>query len=103
MPAAAQRSNDGMSLQEVARMIEALRADNSDRFDRLDKRLDTFDITYVRRETYDANRKGADVYIAGMEARTAKLENTLQWVLRTIGGAFMVAIVGAFFAASKWI
>lgn len=97
------RSQDGMTLQEVARMIEALREDNSSRFDRLDKRLDTFDATYVRRETYAADRKGTDVYIAGMESRVAKLEGTLQWVLRTAGGAFIAAVIGLFFAASKWI
>jgi DNA polymerase II small subunit/DNA polymerase delta subunit B len=96
-------SNAGISLPEVARMIEALRNDTTDRFDKLDRKFDSLDATYVRRETYVSDRKGADVYIAGMETRVAKLENTLQWVLRTAGGAFMVAVIGAFFAASKWI
>lgn len=95
--------NAGMSLGEVARLIEALRVDNTVRFDKLDARLDTFDATYVRRETYTADRKGSELYIAGMESRVAKLEGTLQWVLRTAGGGVIAAVIGLFFAASKWV
>lgn len=96
MPAANARTNDGMSLPEVARLIEALRNDTTTRFDRLDQKIDSFDTTYVRREIYVA-------VVGALEARLAKVEGALQWVLRTAGGAIMVAVVGAFFAASKWI
>jgi hypothetical protein len=95
--------NDGMSLGEVARMIEALRADTTTRFDKIDERLDRLDSMYVRRETYTADRKASEVYIAGMESRVAKLEGTLQWVLRTGGGAVLAGIVTALFAAAKWM
>lgn len=95
--------NDGMSLGEVARMIEALRADTTTRFDKIDERLDRLDSMYVRRETYTADRKASEVYIAGMESRVAKLEGTLQWVLRTGGGAFIASIVAALAAAAKWM
>lgn len=87
---------DGMTLPEVARLIEALRNDTTTRFDRLDQKIDSFDTTYVRREIYVA-------VVGALEARLAKVEGALQWVLRTVGGAVMVAVVGAFFAASKWI
>jgi sugar-specific transcriptional regulator TrmB len=96
-------SNAGISLPEVARMIEALRGDTTERFDRLDRKFDSLDATYVRRETYVSDRKGSDVYIAGMETRIAKLENTLQWVLKTIRRRVHGRRIGAFFAASKWI
>jgi hypothetical protein len=92
-----------MSLGEVARMIEALRADTTSRFDKIDERLDRLDSTYVRKETYSADRKASEVYIAGMESRVAKLEGTLQWVLRTGGGAFIASIVAALAAAAKWM
>lgn len=105
MPAAQQRrdSDNGMSLGEVARLIEALRTDTTGRFDRLDARLDTFDATYLRRETYIADRKAAEIYTGGMESRIGKLEGTLQWVLRSVGGAFIAAVIGLFFVASKWV
>lgn len=98
-----QPSNDGMSLGEVARLIEALRTDTTSRFDKLDDRLDSFDKTYVRRETYEASEEAKRIYIAGMESRLAKLEGTLQWVLRTGGGAFIAGIVAALLAAAKWM
>lgn len=106
MPTAAERrqiSGDGMTLPEVARLIEALRADNSSRFDKIDARFDSFDGTYVRRETYEANMQATRLYIDGQESRIAKLEGTLQWVLRTAGGGFIAAVIGLFFAASKWV
>lgn len=95
--------NAGMSLGEVARLIEALRADNTVRFDKLDARLDTFDVTYVRRETYVADARAKDLYMDGHDVRLAKLEGTLQWILRTAGGAIIIAVIGVFFAASKWV
>ena len=96
-------NGDGMSLGEVARMIEALRADNTSRFDKIDVRLDGLDSTYVRKETYVADRKASEVYIAGMESRVAKLEGSQQWVLRTIGAALITILIAALLAAAKWM
>lgn len=97
MPATQHRlTDDGMSLGEVARLIEALRSDTTGRFDRIDTRLDGYEDTFLRKETYT-------LYTAGLERRVEKLEGTLQWVLRAFGGAFIAGVVTALVAAAKWL
>lgn len=96
-------NDEGMSLGEVARLIEALRSDTTTRFDKIDERLGRFEDTHVQVAVYNSDKRATDIYTAGMESRVAKLEATLQWVLRTTGGALIVAVIGALFAAAKWV
>lgn len=104
MPPQQRRSNDeGMSLGEVARLIEALRFDTTTRFDKIDDRLGRFEDTHLQVAVYNSDKRATDIYTAGLEARVLKLEGTLQWVLRTTGGAFIVAIITLLFAASQWV
>lgn len=100
-----QRRNDadGMTLGEVARLIEALREDTTTRFDRIDSRFDRLDTTYVRKETYDALERSTGILVDGLRQDITRLQNGQQWLLRAIGGAVIMALVGAFFAASKFI
>lgn len=96
-------SQDDMSLGEVARMIEALRIDTTDRFDRIDAKFDRIDSTYVRREMYDALERTTSVQIDGIRSDVAKLQNAQSWLIRTLGGAVIVGLVGAFLAAAKFV
>lgn len=102
MPTQQQR-DDGMSLGEVARLIEALREDTTTRFDRIDLKFDRLDSVYVRKETYDALASSTGLLIDALRSDVTRLQNSQQWLLRTLGGAVIIAIVGAFFAASQFI
>lgn len=104
MPPQQRRSpTDGPTLGEVARLIEALRDDTTNRFDRIDSRFDKLDSTYVRKETYDALERSTGILVDGLRQDITRLQNAQQWLLRAIGGAVIVGLVGAFFAASKFV
>lgn len=105
MPTSQQRrqDDDGPGLGEVARLIEALRTETTSRFDKIDGKFDRLDSTYVRRETYDALATSTGVLIDGLRTDVSRLQNSQSWLLRTLGAAVIVALIGAFFAASKFL
>lgn len=105
MPTSQQRRSEeeGPSLGEVARLIEALRSETTSRFDKIDGKFDRLDSVYVRKETYDALASSTGVLIDGLRADVSRMQNSQSWLLRTLGGAVIIALVGAFFAAAKFL
>lgn len=97
------QSGSSMTLGEVARLIEALRDDTTTRFDRIELKFDRLDGTYVRKETYDALERSTGLLIDGLQRDVSKLQNAQSWLLRSIGGAVIIGLIGAFFAAAKFV
>lgn len=84
-----------MTIGEVGRVVLDVRNDVRTLDRKVEDKFAGLDGTYVRTDVYLLT-------VATLQARCTKLENNLGWVARTVGGAFIVAIVGAIAAASGW-
>ena len=83
---------DGITLGELAR-----------RLDRIDSAVSALDhkvdgLSFVPWTVYNADKKAGRNDRAGLLERIMKLEGTNVWLVRTIGGALIVGIIGIAFA-----
>jgi hypothetical protein len=57
--------------------------------------------TYVRLDLFQATRQLSDTERQQMDVRLSKLESRQEWLVRTVGGIIIAAVLGAVIATTK--
>lgn len=74
-------------LNEMAKSIESLA-----------NRLDT---NYVRFDIFEASKQLAEAERVQINSRIEKLESRSEWLIRTVGGFIILAVLGGLFTVAK--
>lgn len=86
---------------DTASRMDALRVDSTSRFDRIESRIERLDVTFVRKETYEAEKLARTEFIEGLVTRISALESTVQWAQKIVVGAVITAVLAGLFTAQQ--
>jgi hypothetical protein len=82
------------TLAEVARRVDDL-------VERMEKAIDRLETQYVRFDVFVGFKEGMVDGRAEVDRRIEQLESRQEWLVRTIGGLVLAALLGAVFAAGR--
>lgn len=88
---------DSISMEGVAIEIRALRETVIE----IRSDLKAQGQTNVPRTEFDARLSSMDVYLAGLSERIRKQEDRSEWLVRTVGGALIAAIISVILVIGK--
>lgn len=97
------QAEDGPTLGEIGRLLEALRAETKDFRTEVNVRFDGLSDTYVRKDVFDAVMLARSEYVKGLEERLASLEGNQAWIVRIVVSTVVMALIGGLFAASRLV
>lgn len=85
---------DGLSIGEVGRRLSEVTA----RLENLASRMET---NYVRFDLFEAAKQLAETERSQLDLRISKLEGRSEWLVRTVGGIIVAALLGLILAAGN--
>jgi hypothetical protein len=84
----------GPSLHDVTRRLDEI----AERLEKLAARIES---GYVRIDLFEATKQLSETERGQLDIRLSKLENRSEWIVRTVGGIIIAAVLGLVIAASK--
>ena len=103
----AEDGGNRITVAELGRRFDRFEKESHDSFVSLHRRLD--ELNYVHPETFAmqmqleaALRQNMEARIADIAADLQQTRDNLQWIVRTLVAAFVVAVAGVIVAASGW-
>ena len=87
-------SDEGYSLREVSRRMDEV----TGRMEALGTRMET---TYVRFDLFEASKQLNETERMQLSNRLDKMESRSEWIVRTVGGLVIAAVLGVVIAMAR--
>lgn len=84
----------GPSLHDVTRRLDEI----AERLEKLAARIES---GYVRIDLFEATKQLSETERGQLDVRLSKLESRSEWIVRTVGGIIIAAVLGLVIALSK--